>query len=48
MRFLGYHHWNDADISKGIWVCQTCHQAIEWYEKGLFALYILKKAEIME
>lgn len=26
--FLKYHHWDDADFGKGIWVCQACHRTI--------------------
>lgn len=34
---LGYHHWDDNDLVKGknikgIWVCNKCHQFIEFVE----------------
>lgn len=35
--FLSYHHWDDKDYNKGIWVCNPCHQMITAYEKGKFA-----------
>lgn len=25
---LQYHHWNDSDISKGIWCCDKCHKLL--------------------
>lgn len=28
-KLLGYHHWDDEDISKGVWVCPPCHVKIE-------------------
>jgi len=29
---LGYHHWNDNDFSKGMWICRMCHFAVHWLE----------------
>lgn len=31
---LHYHHWDDRDFSKGIWVCFTCHGGITFFENG--------------
>ena len=28
-RKLNYHHWDDTDLMKGIWVCYFCHITIE-------------------
>jgi hypothetical protein len=28
-RQLSYHHWDDNNPSKGIWVCNRCHMTIE-------------------
>ena len=25
---LAYHHWDDSDLSKGIWLCGKCHNHI--------------------
>lgn len=37
-RLLGYHHWDDKNISKGLWLCPVCHPFAEkvdhsWVEK---------------
>lgn len=29
---LVYHHWNDADYSQGLWVCQGCHNVAHTWE----------------
>jgi len=26
---LSYHHWDDEDLSKGIWLCRFCHPIAE-------------------
>ena len=26
---LYYHHWDNSDLSRGVWVCQPCHQICE-------------------
>ncbi len=26
---LGYHHWDDNELSKGLWVCRSCHDFAE-------------------
>lgn len=31
---LSYHHWDDNNPSKGIWMCYHCHNMITAYEKG--------------
>lgn len=28
-RLLGYHHWNDDDLSRGVWICPPCHVKVE-------------------
>ena len=30
---LYYHHWDDLDFSKGMWICNKCHTAAHWLEK---------------
>jgi hypothetical protein len=46
---LDYHHWDDTDISKGLWSCQKCHrkmEAAEFYEnnkKFVIRYRVLKK-----
>jgi len=31
---LDYHHWDDTTLSKGLWLCRSCHISIEWFEHG--------------
>ena len=26
---LVYHHWNNSNLSQGVWVCSPCHQICE-------------------
>lgn len=30
---LGYHHWDDEHPHNGMWVCRSCHMAVEKIEK---------------
>jgi hypothetical protein len=32
---LCYHHWDDNNYSKGIWVCVKCHTFVEMIEKDM-------------
>jgi hypothetical protein len=32
---LVYHHWNDEEPWKGIWICLLCHHFVEALEKGI-------------
>ncbi len=44
---LHYHHWNDKNPSKGIWMCYSCHQGCNFIEKKiLFNRYIKLKSNI--
>jgi len=27
-----YHHWDDNNLMKGVWVCVPCHKGIEWVD----------------
>ncbi len=29
---LVYHHWDDLDISKGVWICVRCHMTIHYVQ----------------
>lgn len=43
---LAYHHWDDTNLSKGIWVCFLCHMLCENVDNGgkkLIEVYELKK-----
>lgn len=35
---LYYHHWDDKNPDRGIWVCFSCHQICETTDKGLLHL----------
>lgn len=30
---LVYHHWDDSDLSKGLWICPSCHSKITLYDQ---------------
>jgi hypothetical protein len=50
LKHLDYHHWDDLDRSKGIWVCHKCHPIIEQVDnrrgKSIIPLYLKVKAQI--
>jgi len=50
IKILQYHHWDDGNLSMGIWVCYFCHMAVTCYEKGwtdrYLTRYLAKKSEI--
>lgn len=31
---LDYHHWDDNNLMKGLWLCRSCHINAEWIDKG--------------
>lgn len=33
-RLLDYHHYDDNDLSKGLWLCRFCHVFAEMADKG--------------
>jgi len=35
-RSLPYHHWDNDNPSKGVWVCETCHRICEALENSNF------------
>jgi len=41
-KVLPYHHWDDNDLRKGVWLCGKCHHKIEIYE-GLVELEFVEK-----
>jgi len=45
-KLLAYHHWNDKDISKGIWCCVYCHAMCELVDRKLYLQYLKIKEEI--
>lgn len=45
-----YHHWGKAERNKkvyGIWLCHTCHQFAEVFDRELSSKYIKRKEEIL-
>ena len=32
---LAYHHWDDNNLSKGLWVCGPCHSMAHLIEQGI-------------
>ena len=38
-RKLNYHHWDNLNMHKGVWVCFPCHRMCEGIDKGLGRKY---------
>ena len=34
---LAYHHWDDNNLSMGIWLCNACHRIAEFLDKAGWA-----------
>ena len=43
---MGYHHWDDTNLSKGIWICHICHSFAERVDSGFVDIYLNKKDSI--
>lgn len=43
---LHYHHWDNTNFARGLWVCPPCHQVVERMETGFAAHYQHLKAAI--
>ena len=43
---LDYHHWDNANMNNGLWLCNWCHGFADRYEKGLLQKYIDLKAKV--
>ena len=41
-----YHHWDDNDYSKGLWLCLRCHNVAEGVEQGIDQKYIELKRQM--
>lgn len=39
-KMLGYHHYDDSDLQKGIWICSWCHGFAERFDDGYTARYL--------
>jgi len=40
---LKYHHWDDTNLNKGIWICHVCHSFAERVDDGVVDIYFRKK-----
>ena len=47
-RRLVYHHWDDSNYNKGMWICRGCHLKVEWMERGGAKKYENLKNKIEE
>lgn len=48
-RIIFYHHWDDKDMSKGIWLCYLCHIFAEIADiEGKFEKYTTLKQKIID
>lgn len=45
---LNYHHWDNSNLAKGIWVCFGCHWMVEGFDKNLYDKYAILKAQVEE
>ena len=43
---LNYHHWDDNNLSKGVWVCVRCHTVCEGIDKNLVNKYLILKNNV--
>lgn len=43
---LSYHHWDDTNLSKGLWVCYLCHMLCENLDNGSKSL--IKVYEVLK
>jgi len=43
---LEYHHWDDSDLERGVWLCGFCHRFAEWVDRGLVPKYLELKSKI--
>jgi len=45
---LQYHHWDDSNPSKGVWLCYRCHTAVEVMDKnpGIVERYCILRDEL--
>lgn len=32
---LSYHHWDDMNLTKGLWLCPKCHRFAEFIDRNL-------------
>lgn len=47
-KLLQWHHWDDSDLSKGVWACRYCHSFMEAIESGLNEEHVKKYIKFKE
>jgi len=45
---LHYHHWDDENLSKGVWVCGSCHLMITAVENPTFEMRLNQYLELKQ
>ena len=45
---LGYHHWDDSNPSKGLWLCYKHHMFAELVDRGLVDDYLRLRESVEE
>ncbi|GAH80004.1 unnamed protein product [marine sediment metagenome] len=45
-KLLVYHHWDEYNLNKGIWVCNPCHMMAEGCDTNLIGQYMRLKDKI--
>ncbi len=45
---LNYHHWDNNNPAKGVWVCHYCHMAVEKIDKGIYIKYLEIRNQVEE
>lgn len=48
VRKLLYHHWDDRDYSRGLWLCLRCHTVAEAADAGVFSDEYLKLRQVID
>ena len=43
---LDYHHYDDRDLKKGLWLCKFCHSFAENVDKGFLPRYLKLRATV--
>lgn len=43
---LSYHHWDDSNYSKGMWICTYCHYRAEAIDRNFHIKYFKLKKKI--
>lgn len=47
-RLLGYHHWDNSKLDRGLWLCLLCHRFAERVDAGLHKTYLQMRDRLEE